>query len=116
MRPPVGMVPRKSSDDGQRFGLPPGTQITTARLDCGLIRVYTLVLHQPNPVASRKPYFIGFFASQQSLAEREGFEPPLPTSKTSNKWFLADSRIAEQWGGGRTLGAAQALPRCDWEM
>jgi hypothetical protein len=45
------------------------------------------------------------------VAEREGFEPPLPTSKTSNKWFLADSRIAEQWGGGRTLGAAQALLR-----
>ena len=75
MRPHVGMVPRKSSDDERRFGLPPGTQITTARLVCGLIRVYTLVLHQPNPVASRKPYFIGFFASQQSLAEREGLYP-----------------------------------------
>jgi hypothetical protein len=44
-----------------------------ARLDCGLIRVYTVVLHQSIPVASGKPYFIGFFASQQSLAEREGF-------------------------------------------
>jgi hypothetical protein len=67
----VGMVPRKSSDDERRFGLPPGTQITTARLDCSPARVYTVVLHQSNPVASRKPYFIWVFASQLSLAERE---------------------------------------------
>src|SRR5256885_17246368 len=38
---------------------------------------YTVGLHRPNPVALEKPYFIGFFASQLSLAEREGFEPPI---------------------------------------
>jgi hypothetical protein len=44
------------------------------------------------------------------VAEREGFEPPSRSSKTRNQWFLADSKIAEQWGGGKTLGAAQAQP------
>jgi hypothetical protein len=37
-------------------------------------RVYTVGLHRPNP-APERPYFIGFFASQLSLAEREGLYP-----------------------------------------
>jgi hypothetical protein len=47
------------------------------RAEWGYPRVYTVGLHRPNPVALEKPYFIGFFASQLSLAEREGFEPPI---------------------------------------
>jgi hypothetical protein len=46
--------------------------------------------HQSNPVALEKPYFIGFFAPQLSLAEREGFAPPY--SKTLiNMGFLRRS-------------------------
>ena len=42
-------------------------------------RVYTVGLHRPNPVALEKPYFIGFFASQLSLAERETAELAIVT-------------------------------------
>jgi hypothetical protein len=38
-------------------------------------RVYTVGLHRPNPVAREMPGFIGFFARQGSLAEREGRSP-----------------------------------------
>src|ERR1700682_5143636 len=40
-------------------------------------RVSTVGLHRPNPVAREMPGFVGFFARQGSLAEREGFSAPL---------------------------------------
>jgi hypothetical protein len=58
-----------------RFGLPRAAQITAVQLDRGPVWVYTVVLHQPNPVALEKPYFIGFFVPQLSLAEREDSNP-----------------------------------------
>jgi hypothetical protein len=41
------------------------------------IRVSTVVLHRPNPVARETPGFIGVFARRGQVAEREGFSPPL---------------------------------------
>jgi hypothetical protein len=59
-------------------------------------RVYTVGLHRPNPVALEKPYSIGFFASQLSLAEREGFSAPLrdPRKTASKSTFSGQPRQA----------------------
>jgi hypothetical protein len=50
-------------------------------------RVYTVGLHRPNPVALEKPGFIGFFAPQGSLAEREGL-PRRPQKPNKLRHFL----------------------------
>ncbi len=44
----------------------------------GPVRVSTVVLHRPNPVAREMPGFIGFFARRVWLAEREGEGPQNP--------------------------------------
>jgi len=62
-------------------------------------RVYTAGLHRPNPVAQEKPCFIGFFASQASLAEREGHSATFGTirllSEKSSKSGPLEGYIAD---------------------
>jgi hypothetical protein len=43
----------------------------------GLPRCSTVVLHRQNPAVRETPDFKGLFRCRKSVAEREGFEPPI---------------------------------------
>jgi hypothetical protein len=43
----------------------------------GLPRCSTVVLHRQKPAVREAPDFEGLFRYRESVAEREGFEPPI---------------------------------------
>jgi hypothetical protein len=52
---------------------------------------------------------IGYNGEEDSGGE-SGIRTPLPSSKTRKQWFLADSKISEQWVGARKLGTSTIDP------